>query len=115
MPGMPARRYRGREDDEAQGSSRTFGPIVRIILGLIIAIDTSLLAAPLYYGTVSPCDMVALSRASLHAQAADDEIGIDDEVSLDVFYASSVWVRRQEGIASCAGSIGGRTISALLP
>ncbi|MFP3943309.1 MAG: hypothetical protein ACLFWF_05425 [Alphaproteobacteria bacterium] len=118
LPGVPGARYRGMEEAEGGNpSSRTFGfgPLIRIALGLVIAVDISLLAAPLYYGTPSPCHMVALSKASMHSGAVDEEIGINNEMSYDVYHVSSVWVRSNTSIAACAGEIGGRTLGALVP
>ncbi|MFW6027167.1 MAG: hypothetical protein ACOC91_00010 [bacterium] len=116
MSGFTGTRSYGMED-EAGGaaSSRISGTIIRIVVGLVIAVDASLLAAPLYFGTPSPCHMVALSRASMHSGAVDEEIALTDEMAYDVYHVSSVWVRSRESIASCAGQIGGRTLSALVP
>lgn len=114
MAGISGARRRGMEEEEGAGS-RSFGPLVRIALAVVIAVDVSLLAAPLYYGALSPCHMVALSRASLHSAAVDEEITLTDEMALDVYHVSSVWVRSRENFASCAGEIGGRTLGHLLP
>lgn len=115
MPGVSGTRYRGMEEEEGPARPRFFGPAVKVLLGLVIAVDTSLLAAPLYYGAVNPCHMVALSRASMHSNAVDEEIGISDEVNQDVFQVSSYWVRSRRSLAACAGDVGGRTLARLVP
>jgi hypothetical protein len=115
MRGVPAARQDGMADEETGARLRAFGPLIKILLGLIIAVDVSLLAAPLYYGTFSPCRMIALSKASLHSSAVDEEIGLADEIAADVYHVSSVWVNSRAGFVSCASDVGGRTLSALIP
>lgn len=110
---MPGLSYGGTEEESVRRSR--FGPLVRIVLGLLIAVDISLLVPPLYYGTVSPCHMLALSNASRHSGAVDEEIGLSDEIARDVYYVSVAWTRTRQGFASCAGDIGGRTLTALAP
>lgn len=115
MPGFAGRRRYAMEEEEAKAPSRILGTLAKVVLGLVIAVDASLLAAPLYYGTPNPCSMVALSQAHMHSGAVDDEIGLNDEIATDVYLVSTVWVRSRRNIASCAGQVGGRTLSALLP
>jgi hypothetical protein len=115
MAGASGARHRGAEEDEGDAGSRAFGPLVRIVLGLILAVDVSLLAPVLYYGTFSPCNMVALSNAHAHGAAVDEEIVLSDEIARDVFYVSAAWTQNRRGFAGCAGDIGGQTLSALAP